>query len=49
MTDTVYINNREIIKTNIINLMVDDLLNGWAGELMDESLNCMQRWLKLMM
>jgi hypothetical protein len=29
--------------------MVDDLLNGWAGELMDESLSCRQRRLKMMM
>jgi hypothetical protein len=27
--------------------MVDDLRNGWAAELMDGFLSCMQWWLKM--
>jgi hypothetical protein len=42
MTETLYINNKEIIKIN--NLMVDGLINRWVG---DESMHFMGRWLKM--
>lgn len=27
--------------------MVDGLINGWVGDLIDESMCCMRRWLKM--
>lgn len=49
MTETLHISNKEMMINNYeikkrnekMDLAVNGLLNGWIGELMDESLSCM--------